>query len=190
MTPSHAANERLVLQSQIRFHRTLSMILAVGILVMSIAFCWVLLRETTHLVPVESRRLYEVGAGQANTAYLQDMAEYVLSMVMTVTPENVDHNNSVILKMADPDGYGALKVALDAAALRVKQERVATVWVPQIEEVNTKDLRVRVSGKLKTYIADKLTSEKPHDYLVEFIITPSGRLYVSKIEEVIKPAAS
>ena len=38
----------------------------------------------------------------------------------------------------------------------------------------------------KTFIADKLTSEREKDYLVEFTITTSGRLYVSKIEEIVK----
>ena len=87
---------------------------------------------------------------------------------------------------ADPDGYAGLKTALDAAAMRLKQERVTTIWVPRKEEVSEQDKRVKVSGKLKTFIADKLTSEREKDYLVEFTITTSGRLYVSKIEEIVK----
>jgi conjugal transfer pilus assembly protein TraE len=79
-----------------------------------------------------------------------------------------------------------LKTALDAAAMRLKQERVTTIWVPRKEEVSEQDKRVKVSGKLKTFIADKLTSEREKDYLVEFTITTSGRLYVSKIEEIVK----
>ena len=116
---------------------------------------------------------------------LLDMAGYVLGTVLTVTPESVDYNNRVILKMTDPDGYAGLKTALDAAALRLKQERVTTIWVPRKEEVSERDKRVKVSGKLKTYIADKLTSERDKDYLVEFSVTTSGRLYVSKIEEFL-----
>ena len=109
-----------------------------------------------------------------------------VSWVLTVTPETVDYNNKVILKMADPDGYAGLKTALDAAGMRLKQERVTTIWVPRKEEVSEQDKRVKVSGKLKTFIADKLTSEREKDYLVEFTITTSGRLYVSKIEEIVK----
>lgn len=58
--------------------------------------------------------------------------------------------------------------------------------MPRKEEVSEQDKRVKVSGKLKTYIADKLTSERDKDYIVEFTVTTSGRLYVSKIEEVVK----
>jgi len=146
----------------------------------------VILRDTTKVVPTEIRRPYEIGANYANKDYLLDMAGYVLGMVLTVTPESVDYNNKVILKMADPDGYPVLKTALDAAALRMRAERITTIWVPRKEEVSEREKRVKVSGKLKTYIADKLTSERDKDYIVEFIITTSGRLYVSRIEEIVK----
>ena len=133
-----------------------------------------------------TERDWQVTAYGNATEHLDYMAGYVLGTVLTVTPETVDYNNKVILKMADPDGYAGLKTALDAAALRLKQERVTTIWVPRKEEVSEQDKRVKVSGKLKTFIADKLTSEREKDYLVEFTITTSGRLYVSKIEEIVK----
>ena len=115
-----------------------------------------------------------------------------LNMILTVTPDNVDHNNKVILKMADPDGYANLKTSLDVAAMRVKKERVTTIWVPQIEEVSERDMQVKVNGTLKTYIADKLTSERQKEFLVEFISNISGRLYVAKVQEIVKsdPAKS
>lgn len=185
MTPEKANNERAALKGQLRFHRAMNAglltILLIGVLLLG----WVILRDTTRIVPPEVRRPYEIGAHTANPDYLLDMADYVLGMVLTVTPETVEHNNQVILKMTDPTGYATLKTALDAAALRLKKERVTTLWVPRKEAVSTRAKRVQVSGKLKTFIADKLTSEHNKDYLVEFTVTTSGRLYVARIEEVI-----
>ncbi len=186
MTPDNANNERSALLSQIRFHKLMSLILAVIIFGGMIIFGYVLVRDTTKILPPEIRRPYEIGANYANKEYLLDMANYVLGTVLNVTPENADHNNKVILKMAHPDGYPTLKTALDAAAMRIRQEKVTTIWVPRKEEVFERDKRVKVNGKLKTYIADKLTSEREKNYIVEFTITTSGRLYVSKIEEIIK----
>ena len=76
--------------------------------------------------------------------------------------------------------------------MRVKKERVTTIWVPQIEEVSERDMQVKVNGTLKTYIADKLTSERQKEFLVEFISNISGRLYVAKVQEIVKsdPAKS
>lgn len=186
MAPDKAINERDKLQSQLRFHRAMNAGLLATQLFGVLLLGFVVVRDTIKIVPPEIRRPYEIGANYANKDYLLDMAGYVLGTVLTVTPETVDYNNKVILKMTDPEGYAGLKTALDAAGLRLKQERVTTIWVPRKEEVTEQQNRVTVSGKLKTYIADKLTSEREKDYLVEFTITTSGRLYVSKIEEVVK----
>lgn len=186
MHPQRSGNERDLLKAQLRFHRILNMGLLTTIVLGVLLLGFVVIRETTHIVPPEVKRPYEIGANYANKDYLLDMAGYVLGMVLTVTPESVDHNNRIILKMTDPDGYAHLKTALDAAALRLKAERVTTIWVPHREEVRESQHKVKVSGKLKTYIADKLTSEREKEYIVEFIVTTSGRLYVSKIEEEIK----
>lgn len=186
MTPDKANNERDALKAQVRFHKAMNASLLATLFLGVLLLGFVIFRDTTKIVPPEVKRPYELGANYANKDYLLDMAGYVLGTVLTVTPESVDYNNKVILKMADPDGYGGLKTALDAAAMRMKQERVTTIWVPRKEEVSEQDKRVKVSGKLKTYIADKLTSEREKDYIVEFIITTSGRLYVSKIEEFVK----
>lgn len=195
MAPEQATNERDRLQSQVRFLRATNAGQLAVLLLLVLLLGFVVVRDTTKIVPTEIRRPYEIGANYANKDYLLDMAGYVLGTVLTVTPESVDYNNRVILRMADPDGYAGLKTALDAAALRLKQERVTTIWVPRKEEVSERDKRVKVSGKLKTYIADKLTSERDMDYLVEFSVTTSGRLYVSKIEEFLgrspaRPAGS
>lgn len=186
MKPENALNERDALRSQIKFHRLVSLVLACSLSISLLILGYVVFRETTVIVPPEVRRPYEIGASQANKEYLADMAGYVLGMVLTVTPETVDYNNKVILKMAHPDGYGQLKTALDAAALRIRHERVATVWVPRKEDVFERDMQVKVNGMLKTYIADKLTSEREKNYLIQFVVTSSGRLYVSKIEEIVK----
>lgn len=186
MSPEKANNERDALKTQLRFYHVMNVGLLGTLFFGVLLFGFVVMRERTLIVPAEIKRPYEMGANYASKDYLLDMAGYVLGMVLTVTPETADYNNKVILKMAAPDGYPALKTALDAAALRLRQERVTTIWVPRKEEVSEQDKRVKVSGKLKTYIADKLTSERDKDYIVEFIVTISGRLYVSKIEEIVK----
>lgn len=186
MSPDNAINERDSLKGQVRFLRTV----VIGLIGLNAALlgleAYTVMTAKEIVVPPEVRRPYEIGSNYANTDYLLDMAAYVLDKVLTVTPETVEYNNKVILKMAHPDGYAALKTMLDAAALRVKQERVSTVWIPRNEKVNERAMTVEVSGQRKTYIADKLTSQLDKVYLVQFSVTSSGRLYVSKVEEVVK----
>lgn len=144
MAPDKAINERDKLQSQVRFHRAMNAGLLGTLFFGVLLLGFVVVRDTTKIVPPEVKRPYEIGSNYANKDYLLDMAGYVLGTVLTVTPETVDYNNKVILKMADPDGYAGLKTALDAAAMRLKQERVTTIWVPRKEEVSEQDKRVKV----------------------------------------------
>lgn len=190
MSPDIAQNERDVLKAQVRFHRTMNGGLLVILFTHLLLLGFVVMRDTTRIVPPEIRRPYEIGANHANKEYLFDMANYVLDKVLTVTPETVDYNNSVIFKMAHPDGYAHLHTALDAAAQQLKRDRITTIWVPRNESVIASSMQVRVTGKLKTFMADKLTSEREKEYLVQFTLTVSGRLYVLKIEEILKKNAA
>ena len=186
MSPENNLNERVALKSQVTFLRVVIVSCCALNLILLTLFGMSLLRATTTIVPPEVRRPYVVGADYASNDYLLDMADYVLDKVLTVTPETVDYNNRVILKMTHPDGYASLKAALDAAAIRIKKERVTTIWMPRNEKVNPNNKTVEVSGEFKTFIADNLTSKREKSYLVQFIVTLSGRLYVSQIEEIIK----
>jgi conjugal transfer pilus assembly protein TraE len=187
MDPKNGKNERDALQVQLRYHRRMGAGLLALAGVLAAGWLWAEINSKVALIPAEVRRPYEIGAHYADRDYLADMSEYVLSKILTTSPEVVDHNNQVILKMTDPDGYGAFKADLDAAALRIKRDRIATVWIPGKEEIFEGAKRVKVSGRLKTYIADVLTSNHSKEYIVDFTINTAGRLYVRTAKEVVKP---
>lgn len=189
MSPDNAENERARLKSDTTFLKRVVFGL-LGVLAMTVGgWAWTVVNATVLLVPPVVQRPYEVGANHGNREYLSDMADYVLQMVLTASPESIEHNASVILKMTDPDGNPELKGLLDQAALRMKRDRVTTVWSPRTAEVFVREKRVEVAGKLKTYVADTVTSVTDRKYVVEFIITSAGRLYVSKVAEVVKPGS-
>lgn len=186
MSPDNANNERDLLKAQARFYRVVIVGL-IGVVLALIATLGInIAHRTSVIVPPEVRRPYEIGSDYANKDYLFDMAGYVLSTAFTVTPENVDYNEDVILRMTEPEGYPELKRELDTAALRIKQDRITTIWVPQTEQIDVPSLTVQVNGLQKAYIADKLTSQIQKSYVVQFNITSSGRLYVLKIQELSK----
>jgi len=189
MSPENAARNTASLQSQLRFYRLLSFTLTLTLLGGVLVLGFVLLRDTVKIVPPEIRRPLEIGSSYANKDYLAEMSAYVLGSILTVTPDTVDHNTRVILKMTHPEGYAILKTALEASATRLKRERITTIWALRSELVDERNLSVKASGSLKTFIADKLVSESPRDYAIKFLITTSGRLYVTKIEEIVKPEA-
>jgi len=185
MKPANANNERDILTGQVAFQRNV-IYSQVGI-ALALVFGWgyTVMNQVTVVVPPEVKRPYEIGSNFGNKEYLSDMANYVLQAILTVTPDSVDHNNKTILRMTDPAGYGRLRADLEAAAARLKRERVTTVWIPQREEISERDHKVKVKGRMKTFIADTPTGERDKEFLVEFNITSSGRLYVLSVKEVV-----
>ncbi len=187
MNPNRALNERAALRGVVGFQQTVIFSLLGLTFAMACGWAWTVVNSTVVILPPEVKRPYEIGSNFGNKEYLGDMANYVLQTVLTVSAESTDFNNKVILKMTDPDGYAKLKTELEASSIRLKRDRITTVWIPRKEEISERDHKVKVSGHLKTYISDVLTSDREKDYLVEFSITSSGRLYVTKIQEIVKP---
>jgi conjugal transfer pilus assembly protein TraE len=185
MSPDASNQERQKLRRGISFHRALNIVQALCNLVMVCLLFWVVFNQRTILTPPEIRKEYEVGPSTANKEYLQDMAHYVLSSVLDVTPDNIDHRVRTVLKMTDPDGYPELKAALDSAATRIKKEQIATQWSPEKIAFSEKDMWVKVRGRIKTYIGDKSIDNSQKEYVVQFKITNSGRLYVKSLQEIV-----
>lgn len=187
MNTANGKNQRDQLREQSIFQRRLifSQIALCG--AMALGWGWTVLHSKVIVTPPEVKRRYEVGSNFGSSDYLVDMTGYALQLLYTNSPDSVEHNNGVLLKMSDPESYWQMKTLLDAAAIRMKTLKVSTVWTPTKETVSEKDLRVTASGRLKTYIADVLTSNVPKEFLVEFTINSSGRLYVHDVQEVVKP---
>ncbi|CAR57755.1 TraE/TraK family type IV conjugative transfer system protein [Burkholderia cenocepacia] len=184
MTPDRAANERADLRSRVKFLK-LCLVFTLGTIVLGlILVMFLVLRDPTRIVPPEIQHAYVIGSGTANGDYLSDMSDYVLSLQATTTPETVDHNNAVILKMTDPAAYPVIKTMLDAAAIRIKRERITTIFVMRTKSIDRPNNRVITTGTFKTYIGDKLVGEEDRSLLVAFNITLTGQTYVQQLAQV------
>lgn len=187
MTPDIARNERDKLASQARFLKII-LIWLLGIITIETGLImFMIINQVTHIVPPEIRHSYQIGAHYANRDYFLDMGSYALDRLLNTTPETVEYNNGVILKMADPAGYAALKTILDAAALKIKKEQISTTWIPERAEFNEDLKQVKIGGKRKVFLAGHLASTQDQVYVIDFNITLFGRLYVVKIAEFVKP---
>ncbi len=171
------------------FKKILLVMALVNVFLLAI-LAYALMKETVVVVPPVVTNKYEISADGASPTYLVDMAEYVMTMLRTINPNNVEHNNSIILKMASAEAQPKMRKILDAQAARIKKEDIMTVWSgstvpPKVVGKNS----VVLNGTLKTYYSDKLVSTDPKEYKVTFDINSFGRLYVTQIEE-IKPSVA
>ncbi|MCA7981288.1 type IV conjugative transfer system protein TraE [Burkholderia cepacia] len=184
MKPENAENERVYLRGQVKFLKLCLVFSDSAVVLLLIFVMFLVLRDPTRIVPPEIRHAYVIGAGTANGDYLSDMSDYVVNLQATTTPETVDHNNAVILKMTDPGSYPAIKTMLDAAAIRIKRERITTIFVMRTKSIDRPNNRVTTTGTYKTYIGDKLVGEEDRILLVAFNITLTGQTYVQQLAQV------
>jgi len=66
MAPDKAINERDKLQSQVRFHRAMNAGLLGTLFFGVLLLGFVVVRDTTKIVPPEVKRPYEIGSNYAN----------------------------------------------------------------------------------------------------------------------------
>jgi len=185
MSPKNGAIERAQMREQIIFRDKIIWVLAASLIVTLVGFIANILSEKTIIAPPVVSRQYEIGSNYANKSYLVDMASYAVDLLKTTTPGKVDVNNKAFLKLVDPEDEPRIKTVLDAAAIRVKRDRIVTLWELRGDEVSLRDKSVILTGKLKTYIADKLVSEHQKSYEVNYRVSFSGTLYVKDVKEVI-----
>ena len=184
MEASIGTLDRQRLQSERNFLRALSLVLGVLSIFLSGIVLYQSLSQMTHVIPLGAQKPYMLGRGVADREYVTDLAYEALSLWGNVTPENIGYNKERLLRMADAEGNVALRVDLDAAEKRIKQDSVSTIWGPRDAEVNLKARTVTVRGFLRTYINNVATSNVEKRVVVDYFISGSGQAYVRNLKEI------
>lgn len=183
MAPDKAGNERDKLKRHIRWHK-ITTPLAIGVAISAIGLCgWVVANQRTFISPPVIQHGYWIASQEADKQYIEDMADYVLTSLYTVTPANADYRSKRILKMVKPEDYGAMSAKFQAAVEKLKREGLSTVWEPQSVGVAEGSLCAKWTGNLKRMVGEKLLDPQTKTFLVEFDIDRHGTLYVKTADE-------
>lgn len=130
---------------------------------------------------------YWLSHRQVSNSYLTDMTHYLADLALNVTPDSAKFQREEILKFTDPKGYGSLKAALIACEDNIKQKNIATLFYAVDVQVDSKQLSCIITGDLKTFVGQQLTSTQRLSYLARFRYH-NGKLLVVQFEEVKKDA--
>lgn len=139
-------------------------------------------RERVILVPPTISKTFWVDQEQVSSAYLEQMAYFLMQLILNVTPQSADHQSRVLLQYAAPHAAGELRTQLASSIERLKRDGAATVFSPQDISVDERALKVGIRGQLTTYVSERRVSEVPKGYLIEFK-TNGGRLTLAAFRE-------
>lgn len=184
MTPSNHTSFTLASNFS---HRTLGYALLLSLSINVLSMGLFLIRDKTHretLVPPTIHKTFWVEDSRVDPVYLEQMAVFLLQLVLNTTPATSEGNLLTFLNYTGPESYGELAKSLRAQAATLKAGGVSTAFYPRAVTVapdapNT----IAVAGLLSTFAADKKLPDRPVTYLLRFRYS-GGRLYLSSLNEM------
>ncbi|WP_126448129.1 type IV conjugative transfer system protein TraE [Sulfuricystis multivorans] len=137
----------------------------------------------TILVPPEINKTFWVDGKHIGPEWLEQMGSWVISQYATVSPQSIDYQNSVLLKLVHPSVNGELAVRFKMGANRLKQENMSKIFMPREVRISEKDQAVALIGTQSTFIADKrVPGDEVKAYLVVFDYDGS-RTFIKELRE-------
>jgi hypothetical protein len=109
--------------------------------------------------------------GKMPFSYMATLTGEAITLVLDVTPANVEYNTKEILKITHPSFYGALKTKLQARAKDVQNRKISTFFSPSnySHYVQGDDGKsIYVVGKLSTFLGKKEVSSEEKAYVVAY----------------------
>lgn len=111
------------------------------------------------------------------------MGSWVISQYATVSPQTIDYQNSVLLKLVHPSVSGELAIRFKMGANRLKQENMSKVFMAREVRISEKGRTVALIGTQITFIADKrVQGDEVKAYLVVFDYDGS-RTFIKELRE-------
>ncbi|EPJ8737197.1 TraE/TraK family type IV conjugative transfer system protein, partial [Acinetobacter baumannii] len=166
-----ASNESLNLRNRSQTYVIFSLI---GLLTLSIIANIVLaLSGKTIIKPSDnSGPTYILGSTSANKEYYLDFSNYVINYLFNVTPINVSKNFEKILGITCEPSFPQIQKYLSQSEAQIKREGLTSVWSSSgAFTFQEADKAVTIEGTRKTYLADRLVSEKSQKIQTKFVMS-------------------
>lgn len=151
--------------------------------ILSLIIAFLIGREKIILVPPSINKTFWVSSNAVSPEYLQEMASFFAFLRFNVTPANASTQREMLLNYVEPSLYNDFNAALIKEADTLNNEHMTLSFYPIETKVDSKNLRVLITGDLVSTIGDITLTPKRMHYLLSFRYT-EGRLWVSAFSEV------
>jgi conjugal transfer pilus assembly protein TraE len=110
------------------------------------------------------------------------MAGWIATLILDVSPGNIDYNKTILLQYAAPDAHGALAQAMELAAAKLKRDNATTLFAVQQLTPDESTMSVVLKGRLATFINDRRVADTEKTYLAAFRFA-GGRIQLTTFKE-------
>jgi len=181
MKSKYYLDENANLLKQLRFLRFVVFILAVAVVVNGLFVYSTRKYDKVVLLPPQLEEEAYVSYHDASESYLASMAKHVLSLRFNYTPANVSDQFNSYLKLLSSSFYPDEMKALYKIKDEVVKSHVASAFFPEKVEVNKKEKKVYVFGKLNQWTYDKkFLVDESRLYVIKYSVN-AGRFVVESL---------
>ncbi|MBP9777564.1 MAG: type IV conjugative transfer system protein TraE [Rickettsiaceae bacterium] len=140
--------------------------------------------HSTIIIPATLSQKVQITESTVDDAFLIQWSEFIATLKLNVTPDNIQEKYNNILTFTDSSQYGLLKEHLEKERTILKSNEMSTVFFPGETVVSDKaGLTTKIKGVLRVYIGDELNKTSKVTYELKFKYD-NGRLLLKNFTEV------
>lgn len=161
--------------SHARFHyvlrqRTLFITLCFGLVGVTLLQTIILFfkEERVVIVPTDFKQGFWVEGNQVSPSYLEEMALFMSSLCLNLSPATIAYQRDVLLRHTHPSAYGTLKQHFMDTEKRLQKDRISMIFRPLKARVSTSNMGVYLTGDLITWVGQKQVTQARETYRLRF----------------------
>jgi conjugal transfer pilus assembly protein TraE len=156
--------------------------LAAAILLCLILMLNLLGRDRTVVSPPTIEKSFWVTSDSASDSYVQQMTQWISSLILDVTPDNIEYKSNILLQYVHPDLHGKLKERQTLLAQSMKKDNVATYFVLSTIRTQPEKLAALITGRFHTLINGNHVGDQEKSFFVRFMMD-GGRAQLIEFTE-------
>jgi len=137
-------------------------------------------KRVTIIPPVVEKGFW-VEETSASKEYLEQMAEFFVTYVLTATPKSIDAKIINFERYIAPGSYGIIRNEMISLAKKMKKNNISQAFLPDRTVFQKQE--VVISGILKRFVGTVETSSENKNYKIGFIVR-NGEIYVNSFSAV------
>ncbi len=139
-------------------------------------------KERIVVLPAEPTKSFWMDNRQVSKDYLEQMAVYVLQLVLNNSPETVSSNTKKLLSYVVPDERGQTELMLTKQARRLKSSNASSSFIAESVFADEGNMTVAIAGRNRRFIGSQQTANVKSCWKVAFDYKGS-RLWVKTLVE-------